>query len=185
MNNSIQDLSLYKTPDDFRGKSAISVQLWWFVYALFFRTSPQVLYGWRRFLLRTFGAQIGKKVIIRSTAQITYPWKVKIGDYSWIGDDVVLYSLGDIIIGTNSVVSQKSYICTGTHDYTKEDFPILAKKIVIGDECWLATDVFVSPGVIINNGVVVGARSTVINDLDSNSVYVGSPVRFIKKRKLE
>jgi putative colanic acid biosynthesis acetyltransferase WcaF len=110
---------------------------------------------------------------------------VKIGDYSWIGDDVVLYSLGDIIIGKNTVISQKSYICTGTHSYSKIDFPILAKQIVIGDECWLATDVFVSPGVTINKGVVVGARSTVIKDLDSNSVYVGSPARFIKKRKIE
>ena len=180
-----QNLNLYNTPKDFRGKSAITVQLWWIVQATLFAMSPQFLYAWRRFLLRSFGAQIGKKVIIRPTAQITYPWKVKIGDYSWIGDDVVLYSLGDIIIGRNTVISQKGYICTGTHDYTKVDFPILAKKIVIGDECWLATDVFVSPGVTINNGAVVGARSTVIKDLNSNSVYVGSPVRFIKKRTIE
>lgn len=185
MSNSIQDLSLYKTPKGFRGRSAIIVQLWWIVQGTLFAMSPQFLYGWRRFLLRSFGAEIGKNVIIRPTAQITFPWKIKIGDYSWIGDDVVLYSLGDILIGKNSVISQKSYICTGSHDYTKSDFLILAKKIVIGDGCWLATDVFVSPGVTIKSGVVVGARSTVINDLDSNSVYVGSPVRFIKKRKIE
>jgi putative colanic acid biosynthesis acetyltransferase WcaF len=97
----------------------------------------------------------------------------------------VLYSLGDIVIGENTVISQKSYICTGTHDYSKIDFPILAKKVVIQNECWLATDVFVSPGITINKGAVVGARSTVIKDLDSNSVYVGSPARFIKKRKIE
>ena len=181
----MQKLNLYKNPENFRGKSAMTVQLWWFIQAIFFKLSPQFLYSWRRFLLRCFGAKIGKGVIIRPSAQITYPWKVKIGDYSWIGDDVVLYSLGDIIIGNNTVISQKSYICTGTHDYTKADFPILGKKIIIGDECWLATDVFVSPGVTINNGAVIGARSTVIKDLESNSVYVGSPVRFIKKRKIE
>jgi putative colanic acid biosynthesis acetyltransferase WcaF len=181
----LQNLKSYKTPKGFRGKSAITVQLWWIVQATLFRASPQVFYGWRRFLLRCFGAEIGKGVIIRPSTQITYPWKVTIGDYSWIGDDVVLYSLGEIIIGKNTVISQKSYICTGTHDYSKIDFPILAKRIVIGDECWLATDVFVSPGVTINNGAVVGARSTVIKDLESNSVYVGSPVRFIKKRKIE
>lgn len=181
----VQDLSKYSTPNDFRGKSKIMVQLWWLVYALFFRTSPQVLYGWRRYLLRCFGAQIGKNVIIRPTAKITYPWKVKIGDYSWIGDDVVLYSLGSIIIGKNVVVSQKSYICTGTHNYTKIDFPIEARTIIIEDECWLATDVFVSPGITIKRGAVIGARSTVIKDLESSSVYVGSPARFIKKRKVE
>jgi putative colanic acid biosynthesis acetyltransferase WcaF len=181
----MQKLNLYKNPENFRGKSVIIVQLWWLIQASLFKLSPQVMYGWRRFLLRCFGAEIGKGVIIRPSIQITYPWKVTIGDYSWIGDDVVLYSLGEIIIGKNTVISQKSYICTGTHDYSKIDFPILAKKIVIGDECWLATDVFVSPGVTINKGVVVGARSTVIKDLDSNSVYVGSPARFIKKRKIE
>jgi putative colanic acid biosynthesis acetyltransferase WcaF len=183
--SNYQKLDEYKTPEGFRGKSAITVQIWWIVQASLFKLSPQVMYGWRRFLLRCFGAEIGKGVIIRPSAQITYPWKVKIGDYSWIGDEVVLYSLGDIIIGNNTVISQKSYICTGTHDYTKADFPILGKKIIIGDECWLATDVFVSPGVTINNGAVIGARSTVIKDLESNSVYVGSPVRFIKKRKIE
>jgi len=180
-----QNLTKYKTPDDFRGKPKVIVQLWWIVQSTLFKLSPQVMYGWRRFLLRSFGAEIGKGVIIRPTAKITYPWKVKIDDYSWIGDDVVLYSLGSIIIGKNAVVSQKSYICTGTHDYSKIDFPIEAHDITIEDECWLATDVFVSPGVTIKKGVVVGARSTVIKDLDANSVYVGSPARFIKKRKIE
>lgn len=180
-----QDLKQYNTPPGFRGKSKIIVQLWWICNALLFNPSPQVLYGWRRFILRSFGAEIGKGVIIRPSAKITYPWKVKIGDYSWIGDDVVLYSLDNIIIGKNTVISQKSYICTGTHDYSIIDFPIKGKEINIEDECWLATDVFVSPGVTIKKGTVVGARSTVINDLDSNSVYVGSPVRFIKKRTIE
>lgn len=178
-----QNLNLYNTPKGFRGKSVVTVQFWWFIQSFFFKLSPQFLYGWRRFLLRCFGAEIGKKVIIRPSVKITYPWKVKIGDYSWIGDDVVLYSLGDIIIGKNTVVSQKSYICTGTHDYSKIDFPILAKKIVIEDECWLATDVFVSPGIVIKKGTVVGARSTVTKNLDGNSIYVGSPTKFIKKRK--
>jgi len=180
----IQNLNLYKTPDNFRGKSKITVQLWWLVQALFFSTTPQFMYGWRRFLLKCFGAKIGKNVIIRPSAKFTYPWKIKIGDYSWIGDDVVLYSLGEIEIGAHTVVSQKSYLCTGSHDYTKNDFPIYSKKIIIEDECWLATDVFVSPGVTIGRGTVVGARSTVIKDLNSNSVYVGSPVKFIKNRKI-
>ena len=181
----IQNLNLYKTPKKFRGKSKIAVQLWWLAYALFFRTSPQVLYGWRRFLLRSFGAKIGKKVMVRPSAQITYPWKVTIGDYSWVGDEVVLYSLGEIEIGSDTVISQRSYICTGSHDYTKNDFPIYSKKIVIEDSCWLATDVFVAPSITIKQGTVVGARSSVFNDLEAFSVYAGSPAKFIKKREVE
>lgn len=180
----MQNLNLYKTPKNFRGKSKLTVQLWRIVYALFFKSSPQVLYGWRRFLLKKFGAKIGKKVIIRPTAQITYPWKVAIGDYSWIGDEVVLYSLGDIEIGSNTVISQRSYLCTGSHDYSKIDFPIYAKKITIEDGCWLATDVFVAPGKTIKKGTVVGARSSVFNDLEGFSIYVGSPAKFIRKRDI-
>lgn len=181
----MQDLSLYKTPKDFRGRSKITVQFWWIVYTLFFKPSPQVLYGWRRFLLRSFGAQIGKKVIIRPSVKITYPWKIYIGDYSWIGDDVVLYSLGNIHIGKNSVVSQKSYLCTGTHDYSKKNFPIYAKEIIIEDECWLATDVYVAPGIKIGKRTVVGSRSSVFKNLPSGKVCVGSPAKPIKNRITE
>lgn len=183
--DKIQDLNKYKTPKGFRGKSKWMVQLWWLVYTLFFKTSPQVFYGWRRFLLRCFSARIGKKVIIRPTAQITYPWKVKIGDYSWIGDEVVLYSLGEIEIGANTVISQRSYICTGSHDYNTIDFSIYAKKIIIKDGCWLATDVFVAPDVIIEKGTIVGARSSVFKNLKSFSIYSGSPAKFIRKREIE
>lgn len=182
---TFQNLNTYKTPKNFRGRSAIVVQLWWMCYAILFRPSPQVFYGWRRFLLRAFGAKIGKKVIIRPTARITYPWKVSIENYSWIGDEVVLYSLGEIKIGENTVISQRSYICTGTHDYNTEDFRIYAQDIHIGSKCWLATDVYIAPGINIEDGVVVGARSSVFSDLDANKVYVGSPAKSIKNRKLE
>lgn len=184
-NQKIQDLSKYRTPKNFRGRSKIIAQLWWLVYALLFKPSLQVMYSWRRFLLRSFGAKIGKKVLIRPSASVTYPWKLSIGDYSWIGDEVVLYSLGEIKIGSNSVVSQRSYLCTGSHDFTKGDFPIYEKPIFIEDGCWLATDVFVAPGVTIKQGTVVGARSTVLNDLNAFSVYVGSPAKFLKKRKID
>ena len=89
-----QDLSRFRLPADFRGRSAVWVQLWWLVQATLFRLSPQFLFGWRRWLLRLFGARVGAGVLIRPTATITYPWKVAIGDHSWVGDDVVLYSLG-------------------------------------------------------------------------------------------
>ena len=178
----MQSLSQYKTPKDFRGKSKTTVQLWWVVYAILFRPSPQVMYGWRRFLLRSFGAKIGRDVIIRPSAQITYPWKVSIGDFSWIGDDVVLYSLGDISIGSNAVISQRCYICTGSHDYRSEKFDIYAQKITIGSECWLATDVYVAPSVNIGDGTVVGARSSVFKDLPANKVCMGTPAKPIKDR---
>jgi putative colanic acid biosynthesis acetyltransferase WcaF len=178
----MQNLDEFKLPPNFRGKSGFYVQLWWLVQSSLFKLSPQFLYSWRRFLLRLFGAKIGKNVIIRPTVKITYPWKISIGDNSWIGDDVVLYSLGEIDIGCDTVISQKCYICTGSHDYSKSDFPIYSEKVTIKSFCWLATDVYVAPGLTINEGTVVGARSSVFKDLEPNSLYVGSPAKRLKSR---
>jgi len=178
----MQDLSIFKLPKNFRGRPAWLVQLWWLVQSSLFGLSPQFMYGWRCWLLRLFGAKVGKGVLIRPTAKITYPWKVSIGDWAWIGDDVVLYSLGDIEIGANTVISQKSYICTGGHDFTQPSFDIYAKKIHIGSEVWIATDVFVAPGVAIGDGAVVGTRSTVLHDLPARMISFGNPAKPIRPR---
>jgi putative colanic acid biosynthesis acetyltransferase WcaF len=182
MKGIIQDLQSFRVPHGFRGRSAWSVQLWWIVEASLFRWSPQICYGWRRWLLRLFGASIGKGALIRPSVKTTYPWKVTIGDSSWIGDDVVLYSLGAITIGSHCVVSQRSYICTGTHDYHKPSFDILALPILIEDNAWIASDVFVAPGVVLGNGVVVGARSSVFSDLPARMICVGNPAKPVRKR---
>src|SRR6202035_3538517 len=120
---------------------------------------PQALYGGRRFLLRLFGCTVGQGVLVRPTVEITYPWKVSIGDFSWIGHDVTLYSLGTIRIGDNAVISQNSYICTGSHDIETPAFEIYQKPVIIESEAWIATDVFVAPGVHVGRGAVVSARS--------------------------
>jgi putative colanic acid biosynthesis acetyltransferase WcaF len=178
----IQNLSSFKLPNGFRGRSAVMVQMWWLVQATLFAFSPQFMYGWRRWLLRLFGARVGQGVLVRPSAKVTYPWKVSIGDFSWIGDDVVLYSLGEIEIGDNAVVSQRSYLCAASHDYTQPNFPIYDLKVCIGSQAWLATDVFVAPGISIGKGVVVGARSSVFQDLPDMTVCVGNPAKVIKFR---
>lgn len=170
-----QNLEKFKLPKNFRGRNAFVVQIWWIVQAVLFKLSPQFMYGWRRFLLRLFGAKIGKKVIIRPSATITYPWKISIDDYSWIGDNVVLYSLGEIEIGKHVVVSQKSYLCTGSHDYNKLEFPIFEKKITLNDQCWLATDVFIAPGITIGKGSIIGSRSSVYKNIPAGKICKGSP----------
>lgn len=177
-----QDLSRFRLPAGFRGRPAIAVQLWWLVQATLFHGSPQFTYGFRRWLLRCFGAKVGRGVVIRPSVTITYPWKVIIGDHAWVGDNVVLYSLGEIEIGANAVVSQSSYLCTGDHDYSQPDFPIHARKIAIGPEAWVASDVFVAPGVTIGQGAVIGARSSVFKDMPAGMVCFGYPCVPIKKR---
>lgn len=180
-----QQLDRFAIPPGFRGRSAFTVQLWWCVQSTLFALSPQFMYAWRAWLLHLFGARIGKRAIIRPTARITYPWKLTLGDYCMIGDHVELYTLGEIEIGDCSVISQRSYICTASHDYTRPTFDIYSTKVVIEPEVWLATDVFVAPGVRIGRGAVVGARSSVFHDVPPGSVSVGTPARVVGERTMQ
>lgn len=177
-----QDLTKFKLPIEFRGRSALTVQLWWLVQSALFHSSPQIFFGWRRLLLRLFGARIGHGALIRSSVEIVYPWHLSVGDNSWIGDHVVLYSLGEIRIGNNTVISQHSHICAGTHDPNAFSFDIVAKPITIGSECWIASEVFIAPGVTIGDGTVVGSRSSVFHDLPGGMICHGQPARIIRRR---
>lgn len=171
----MQELNGFSVPKGFRGGSGIKVQLWWAVQATLFAWSPQILYRWRAFLLRLFGAKIGKNVVIRPSVKITYPLEINAWGLRLVGDDAVLYTLGEITIGANSVVSQKCYLCTGSHDFMSPHFDITASPVVIGEKCWLATDVFVAPGVSVGDGTVVGARSSVFNRYRQIKFAVATP----------
>jgi putative colanic acid biosynthesis acetyltransferase WcaF len=180
-----QAMDRFRVPDDFRGRSKVYVQLWWIVQSSLFAMSLQPMYGWRRCLLRLFGARVGKKAIVRPSVKIPYPWKLTIGDHCHIGDEVHLYTYGEIEIGNCAVISQRSYLCTGTHDHTSPTFDLVARKIVIGPEAWLATDVFVAPGVTIGRGAVIGARSSVFEDIPPGVIAVGTPAKVIGERRMK
>jgi len=180
---AIQDLSAFRLPKGFRGRSLFFVQLWWIVQATVFRWSPLFAFGFRRWLLRRFGAEIGKNVLVPPSATVIYPWRLSIGDNSWIGEGVVLYTVAEIQIGENAVVSQCSYLCTGSHDYSLPSFPTFARKISIESEAWLGAGVFVAPGVTVGQGAVIGARSSVFADMPARMVCFGHPCRPVKERK--
>jgi len=173
---------MFHVPAGFRGRSALFVQFWWIVQALVFKRLPQICFPLRRFLLRAFGAKVGVAVKIRPGVVITLPWKVSIGDYAWIGDNVTLYSLGPISIGKNSVISQDTVICAADHDYTKQAFPLRERAVSIEDEVWVASDVWIGPGVTVGAGSVIGVRSTVLRDLPPGMVCFGTPCIPIKRR---
>jgi putative colanic acid biosynthesis acetyltransferase WcaF len=116
---------------------------------------------------------------------VTYPWKLEIGNYSWIGDGVELYNLDWIRIGDHVVISQDSYLCTGSHNFTRKSFDIEVAPIIINDEAWVASQVFVGPGVTIGRGTVVGVRSLVLEDLPAEVVAHGQPVQILRPRPSE
>jgi len=147
-----------------------------------FRYSPRTFFRWRRFLLRFFGAIIGKHVNIYNSAIIYMPWNLEIGDWSAIGEYAYIYNLGKIKIGEKVTISQRVHLCAGTHDYSDPVMPLLKPPIEIQDQAWVAADAFVGPGVTIGGGAVVGARSVVLKDIDPWVVVVGNPAKEIKKR---
>ena len=171
------DLRRYDQSGFDRGRPGWYVLVWWLVQAVMFPLTPHPLNGLRCQLLRLFGAKIGQSVLIRPTARFTYPWKVEIGDFSWIGDDVVFYSIDQITVGQHCIISQKTYLCTGSHDIADARFALQTRPIAIGNGTWVATDCLVTQGVKIGANTVVGARSTVLSSLPAQQVCWGTPCR--------
>lgn len=171
------DLRQYDQSDYDRGRPGWYVLLWWLVQAIAFPLSPHFANGFRCALLRRFGAKIGSGAIVRPTARFTYPWKVEMGDHCWVGDDVVFYSLDRIVLGDHCVVSQNTYLCTGSHDLQDPTFGLIVAPIQLGCGVWIATDCFVAAGVTVGSNAVVGARSSVFKDLPAGYVCLGSPCR--------
>jgi putative colanic acid biosynthesis acetyltransferase WcaF len=180
----LADLSTYNQSTFDRGRPGWFVLLWWLIQAIAFPLTPHVMNGARAGLLRLFGADIGQGVIIRPTARFTFPWKVKIGDYSWIGDDVVFYSLDRIDVGQHCVISQKSYLCTGSHAIDDPTFCLKTAPIAIGNGVWVATDCFIAPGVRIGANAVIGVRSSVLKDIPHQQVCWGNPCQPRYRRSL-
>lgn len=179
------NLKSYSQDDYSRGRNSLIVLMWWFIQGTIFRFSLHNMYEFRAMLLRLFGAKIGEGTKIRSSAKFTYPWKVSIGDYSWIGDEVQFYSLDNILVGNNAVISQKSYLCTGSHDINNSKFSLMTNPIVIEDGSWIAADCFIHPGVVIAKGSVIAARSTVLKSTEANFIYAGNPAKKIKQKEIK
>lgn len=175
--------------DTFKGpsfslKNRIARAIWEITSFCLFRYSPRPLHRWRSFLLRCFGAGVGKGVHVYPGVKIWAPWNLDLGDECGIAGGATLYSQGKISIGRRAVISQGVYLCTGTHDYTKAGFPLVTKPILIGDQAWVAAEAFVHPGVTINEGAVIGARSVVNKDMPAWMVCAGFPCKPLKARIL-
>ncbi len=156
--------------------------LWRTVWLLAYRPSPKVFHGWRRFLLRMFGAKIANNAYPHPSVKIWAPWNLEMGPLSCIGPDVDCYCVDRVVIGARATVSQYSFLCTATHDYHGALMPLVTAPIVIGERAWVAADVFIGPGVAIGEGAVVGARSSVFRNVDPWTVVAGNPARIVNKR---
>lgn len=149
--------------------------LWEILRNPLFAWTPRPFWAWRIFVLRAFGARIGRQVHVFPSVKIAIPWNLEIGDQAAIGDGAVIYSLGKISIGRAATVSQYAHLCAGSHDHTKKNFPLLKLPIAVGAGAWICADAFVGPDVRIGRLAVVGARSVVIHDVPDGAVVAGNP----------
>lgn len=155
-------------------------QIVWFFLA---RPLPRKLGNfWKLFLLRIFGAKVHKTAVVYSSARIYAPWNLEMDEYSCLGSEVDCYNVDKIFIGKHATVSQKSYLCTASHDVMKSCFPLITAPIVINEQSWLGASVFIGMGVTIGDGAVIGATSSVFKNVEPWTVVGGNPARVLKKR---
>ncbi|MFM5918592.1 MAG: putative colanic acid biosynthesis acetyltransferase [Novosphingobium sp.] len=158
--------------------------LWMATWLVLARFTPPPLHGWRRFVLRLFGADVGRNARVHASASIWLPANLELGEHVLIGPGVRLYNQGRITIGARSVISQRAHICASTHDITDPLFQLVVRPVTIGQQCWVAAEAFVGPGVTMGDRSVLGARGALFTSAEPDGVYGGNPAAFIKLRNL-
>jgi len=146
-----------------------------------FRFTPTAMHGWRRQVLRLFGAKIGSGVVIYSSARIWAPWNLNLEDGATVGWDCDLYNVALVRVGRKGIVSQGAHLCTATHDFQGK-FNLMVAPIDIGAEAWVAADAFVGPGVQVGNGAVVGARAVAVRSVPAWTIAAGNPAQPLGHR---
>ena len=169
------DLSRYDNSDFDRGAPRWKEALWVAVRCIFFQTPWPWPSSLRVGFLRAFGAKVGERVVIRANVNISHPWRLEMGDHVWIGEDVGILSLAQVTIGANVCISQRAYLCTGSHDFRREDFKLNVAPIVVRDGSWVAAASFIAPGVEIGPGAVVSAGSVVFKSVGPGTRVRGNP----------
>lgn len=170
-------LDRYDNSDFRRGASRIAELLWWVVRSLLFAPWFPVPSALKVAALRFFGAKVGRGVVIRSRVNITFPWRLSIGDHVWIGDEVMILSLAPVTIASHVCISQRVFLCTGSHKFRSESFDLVTKPIVIGEGSWIAANVFVGPGVTLAPGTLCCAGAVVMKSSGPGDVLSGNPAK--------
>jgi putative colanic acid biosynthesis acetyltransferase WcaF len=167
------------------GKGSLTRICWYFVNACFLNSYFLPISSFKAFLLNLFGAHIGKVVIIKPKVNVKYPWKLSVGDYTWIGENVWIDNLDKVSIGSNCCLSQGAFLLCGNHNFKLSTFDLITKPIDLKDGSWVGAKSVVCPGVTLNENSILTVNSTAVSDLEANGIYQGNPATLIKKRIIE
>jgi putative colanic acid biosynthesis acetyltransferase WcaF len=176
------DLSAYSSKHFDRGAGRIKEATWLVVSLLLFRLCPFSFSALKRSVLRFYGAKIGHGVVIKPQVKITFPWKLEIGDHVWLGEECWLFNLEKVVIASNVCISQRAFLCAGSHNYKRPTFDLITKPITLGAGVWIGAGAWVGPGVDIGEQAVLTAGSVASNHLEPSGIYRGNPAILVRKR---
>lgn len=179
------DLSNYSVGDYHPGAGLVKRLMWYITNVLFFRNSLNAVSGLKVLLLRLFGARVGKGVVIKPAVNIKYPWRLRIGDHSWIGENVWIDNLVTVDVGSNVCISQGALLLTGNHNYKSKSFDLITGPIVLKDGAWVGAMAVVCPGVTCGTHSVLTVNSVANKDLDDHTIYSGNPAEPVRVRTIK
>lgn len=178
------DLSRYSSGSFDRGAGRGRELLWILVSLLLFRLCPLKLSALKVAVLRAFGAQVGRGVVIKPGAKILFPWRLMVGDHVWLGEESWVLNLAPVTIESHVCLSQRAWLCTGNHDYRSAGFELIARPIHLERGAWVGAGAFVGPGVRVGTHAVLCAASVASRDLEPFGVYQGNPAVKVRQRNL-
>jgi putative colanic acid biosynthesis acetyltransferase WcaF len=179
------DLSSYNNSWYKPGAGKLKQVLWFLTSALFFQSSWNPFSGLKIFLLRLFGARIGKGMVIKPSVNIKYPWRLIAGDHCWIGEQVWIDNLAPVTLGDHVCLSQGAMLLTGNHDYKKASFDLMVKGVILEEGVWIGAQSVVCPGVRCYSHAVLAVQSVAQSDLEAYTIYQGNPAKPIRNRVIE
>ncbi len=167
----IRNLAAYRNPEFNPGRGRLICMIWYFLSLVVFENGWVPVSGVKVCLLRLFGARVGRGVILKPQVRIKFPWKLEIGDYCWLGQDVWIDNLDQVTLESDVCISQGAYLCTGSHDRKSPTFELRTGAIVIAHGAWLACRCIILQNVRVGRGAVVGAGRVVSQDVEDGAFF--------------
>ena len=175
--------SLYKTTIDI-GASKITQVAWYLTNIIFFKNPFFIFSSLKCFILKCFGAKLGKGVVIKPSVNIKYPWKLQLGNYVWLGEYVWIDNLSEVRVGDHVTLSQGCLLLTGSHDHARESFDFISSPISLENGAWIGAKAVVFGGVTCKTHSILGIGSVAEKDLDPYTIYKGNPAIPVLKRNI-
>jgi putative colanic acid biosynthesis acetyltransferase WcaF len=179
------DLSSYSAASFDRGAGRVREFAWLIVSLLLFRICPLSLSPLKSVVLRAFGARVGRNATIKPQVKITFPWKLTLGDNVWLGEECWLLNLAQITVGNNVCVSQRAFLCAGSHNYKSPSFDLIVQPITVEDGAWLSAGSWVGPGVTVGSHAVLTIGSVTGKTLEPWGIYQGNPAVLVRTRVID